>query len=229
MNQTPSPIEWDAFAKAFEGIFERQYYTENGPLVRELEAQLRAHTQAPHVVAVMNEFVAYLMLMDSLPREGDLLVPEQAPAGLQQALHWLPQIQPVVYRQAHDIPGLLNPATCAVVGCSTDWTEEAASRAQTALRAAGGLPLILDCSQEPLRPLVHGNAHICSLHASAALSAMEGAYLAVSDTDWADRMRTMRSSSGAPRALPVKKTVNGRLSEAHAAVALLGLAHCTAP
>lgn len=215
-------VSWNEFKLAFEGIFERQYYTENGPLVRQLEHRLGEHKQAAHVVAVMNEFVAYLMLLDSLPREGALLIPSKAPAALQQALSWLPQFTPVRYAQPANVMALLTPKTCAVLGTSEQWSEAVAAGLQAHLLATG-TPLILDCSDEPLRPLVHAHLHICAMHASCPLSAMEGAYMALSDTDWADRLRTMRSSSGAPRTMPVKKTVNGRLSEAHAAIALLNL------
>lgn len=216
-------ISWDDFAQAFEGIFERQYYTENGPLVRQLEARLSQHTQAKHVVSVMNEFVAYLVLLDSLPRGGEVLVPLKSPVGLQQALGWLPQLTPVGYDHPKDVTALLTPMTCAVVGASGQWPQTAASDIQTQLHATDRIPLILDCSHDPLRPLAHCDVHICSMHASYPLGAMEGAYVALSDDDWADSMRTMRSSSGAPRTMSVKKTVNGRLSEAHAALALLQL------
>jgi len=54
------------FEDAIAGIFERQYYTEYGPLNRQLEDALQAALNVEHAICVATDSIALLMTTDAL-------------------------------------------------------------------------------------------------------------------------------------------------------------------
>jgi dTDP-4-amino-4,6-dideoxygalactose transaminase len=68
-----------------------------------------------------------------------------------------------------------------------------------------------------------GRAEVFSFHATKILSATEGGCICTNDDELAERLRNIRSSYGTRRTVSVKKTSNGRMSEAQAAIGLMSL------
>jgi dTDP-4-amino-4,6-dideoxygalactose transaminase len=66
-----------------------------------------------------------------------------------------------------------------------------------------------------------GRCEVLSFHQDNILNGTEGGCVCTNDDELAARLRTMRSSSGAGVTVPVTRTVNGRMSEAQAAIALM--------
>lgn len=228
---------FEALVQSMRGIFERQYYTEHGPLVRQLEQELIASTGAAHAVCVTNEFVALLMLLNTLPDRAEIIVPALAPAWIHKALSdWFPSLSISAYdldplTLQLDLQSLLDavrPNTRAVLVVN-NWAGAAPMVALRRELEPRGVQVFAEStssfgqtsSGQGIGSL--GTAELFSLHHSNVFSAIEGAFISTNDADLADALRTMRSSSGVVRTMPVKKTVNGRMSEAHAAFAHLSL------
>jgi dTDP-4-amino-4,6-dideoxygalactose transaminase len=68
-----------------------------------------------------------------------------------------------------------------------------------------------------------GSVEVFSFHATKILNATEGGCVCTNDDDLAARLRNIRSGYGAGRPVDVRKTANGRMSEAQAAIALMSL------
>jgi dTDP-4-amino-4,6-dideoxygalactose transaminase len=73
-----------------------------------------------------------------------------------------------------------------------------------------------------------GALEVFSFHATKVLSAAEGGCISTDDDELAARLRNIRSSYGAGHSVHVRRTANGRMSEAQAAIALLSLKSLTA-
>ncbi|NCT84818.1 MAG: DegT/DnrJ/EryC1/StrS family aminotransferase [Comamonadaceae bacterium] len=228
---------WDRYEAAFTDIFERQYYTNQGPLTERFEAELARVLQVGHVVCVTNETIGLIMVAEALALRGPVLLPALAPAACVQALAWAglsPLFCEVSPRTGQlDLDALPEQAVSqagAVLGVNLWGGSCDPARLQT-WADRHGLPLFLDstqafgCHAPDGRPLGgFGAAEVFSFHASQLLSTLEGGGIATNDAQLAEKLRNIRSSYGARRPVPVVKTSNGRMSEAQAALGLMALA-----
>ena len=57
---------WDRYEAAMRGIFERQYYNNNGPLVQDFEARLRKFFGVKHAICVGNATFGLMMVAEAL-------------------------------------------------------------------------------------------------------------------------------------------------------------------
>src|SRR5271157_4540555 len=67
--------EWEQYEVAMRGIVDRKYYTNHGPLVRELEARLEDFLQIKNAVTVTNATVGLYLACLALGLEGQILMP----------------------------------------------------------------------------------------------------------------------------------------------------------
>jgi hypothetical protein len=81
--------DWARYEAALADIFERQYYTNHGPLARRLEQALAAQLGVRHAVCVTNDTIAMLMAVEALGPPAGILVPADLGwAALQGLLRW---------------------------------------------------------------------------------------------------------------------------------------------
>ncbi len=229
----PSP---EALRRYVEGIFERQYYTESGPLVRRLEAELAQHFGVGHVIAISNPAVAWIMLLEAGLSSRRLLVPANAPSPLLEAINWMDCSQVVCdvypksgYRQQRaDAELAIRDETDVIIGVNP-WGGACDVTGLTELAQLHQIPIFFDSSESFACCLeegpigAFGQAEVFDLNAKNLLNGAGGACICTNDESLADRLRCMRSSGGVIRQAPVRKTVNGRMSEIQAAYALISL------
>jgi len=79
---------WQQVMLHFEGIFDRQYYTESGPLVRQLEGALQARLGVTDVICVSNPTIAWIMLLESGLERRRVVAPATVPSALLEGLRW---------------------------------------------------------------------------------------------------------------------------------------------
>jgi dTDP-4-amino-4,6-dideoxygalactose transaminase len=226
-----------ALRSYFQGIFQRQYYTESGPLVRRLESEIGQLLGVGHVVCVSNPTVAWLMLLEAAElAPGMLHVPVTASRPLLEALQWINRpchfhdISAVNGYRPHlsDIDARIGDAIAALIGVN-QWGGACDLLGLRTLSAERGIPLFLDSSEAFACRLADcaigawGSAEVFSFDAANLINGAGSACITTQDEALADRLRCMRSSGGVVRHVRVNKTVNGRMSEAQAAYALMGL------
>lgn len=234
--------EWDEYVEAMRGIFERQYYTNQGPLVRQLEAELQERLGVRHVICVANATIGLLMAADALHLKGRVITPAFTFIATAQSLTWAGaeplfcdvdaqshQLDPVRVEQA-----LEEDRHVSAVLAVNLWGDVADRARLQRLCDERGIPLYFDSAhafgcEVDGRPVGAGGAlEVFSFHATKVLSATEGGCVCTDDDILAARLRNIRSSYGAGQPTHVSRTANGRMSEAQAAVALLSLKNLSA-
>lgn len=218
----------------FEGIFDRQYYTESGPLVRQLEGSLQSRLEVEHVICTSNPTVAWIMLLEAGLERRRLIAPATMARAFLEASRWTHSELTVCdidadrnYRLAStNVDSLLTDEADGIVGVNP-WGGAAEIEGLLALSHDKGLKLFLDSSQSLGSSVSKGpigglaDAEVFALTPENILNGAGGACICTNDELLADRIRCMRGSGGVRRQVPVTKTVNGRMSEAQAAYALM--------
>lgn len=226
---------WDKIERALRGIFERQWYANHGPLVRELDHAFAGFLGVRHAVAVTNGTVALMILARALEISGEVIVPAFTFPATVQALSWAGltpvfcDADPLTHNiSAEKVRPLITPRTVAILGvhlwgraCDPDKLQELANEF--------GLRLIFDachaicCTHKGRKIGGLGNAEVFSFHATKILNATEGGCITTNDDDLAARLRTIRSFHPGEKFAPVPLRINGKMSEVQAALALLSL------
>lgn len=228
--QLPS---WDRLERALRGIFERRFFANGGPLVRELDAAFPRAIGLEHGVCVTNETVGMMIAAKALDRDGEVLVPAYVPPGTIQALSWaglvpvLCDVDAVRFVLTGEIARRsLTPRTVAIVGLHL-WGSACDPEDLESVVKRNGLSLLFDASHalggtHAGRPFgAFGDAEVFSLHQSQVLNGAEGGCIVTKDATFASRLRTMRNFY--VPADPVPLRINGKMAEAPPALALLGL------
>ena len=226
---------WQEYTDSFKQIFARQYYTNHGPLLQELEQRLAAYFDVRHAICVTNATIGLIMAMECLNLKGKVIVPSFTFVATAQALTWA-NLEPVfcdVDVETHHITPaiiepLIDPQVSAILAVNL-WGGCCDAEALQPLADKHGLKLIFDSAHAfgcrvNNRPVGgFGAVEVFSFHATKVFSSAEGGCLTTNDDELAKRLRNVRSSYGAGPAVSVVKTSNGRMSEAQAAIALLNL------
>jgi len=226
---------WERYQESFRGIFERQYYTEYGPLNQQIEQKLQQFLGVKHAICVTNETIGLMMVASAMGLKGKVILPAFAFIGSAQSLSWA-GLEPVfcdVDPDSHQIDinqlaELVDKDVSAIMGVHL-LGGACDPQALAKIAEAHGVQLYFDaahafgCAVDGVQIGNFGRAEVFSFHQDNILNATEGGCICTNDDDLAARLRTMRSSAGAGKPVEVTKTVNGRMSEAQCAVALMSL------
>lgn len=225
----------ERYEAAFRGIFERQYYTEYGPLCQQLEERLQAFLGVRHVICVTNATIGLMMVANAMELTKKVILPSFTFIASAQSLTWAGlepvfcDVDPKTHQIAIDqIDALIDKDVSAIMGVHL-WGGACDPEALEKLAASYGVQLYFDaahafgCRINEINIGNFGSAEVFSFHATKVLSASEGGCICTNDDVLAARLRKMRSSAGADKQGNVLKTVNGRMSEAQAAIALMSL------
>lgn len=238
---TPIPVgqlyfpSWERYTEAFRGIFERQYYTNQGPLTRILEERLQTFLGVRHAICVTNATIGLMMAADALELTGKVVLPSFTFIASAHSLTWAglepvfcdvdPQTHQIDTRRAGD---LIDGGVSAIMAVNL-WGGATDVAALSALAESAGIQLYFDSAHSfgcriDGRPMGRfGRLEVFSFHATKILNATEGGCICTDDDDLAARLRNIRSSYGAGGPVQVVRTANGRMSEAQAAIALMSL------
>lgn len=235
------PVE--AFLDNIRLAYEGRRLTNDGPLVRRLEARLAALHQVPHCVAVANAGLGLTMLMAILAggRRGRVVMPAFSFRGLPHFAAWAGQ-QPCfcdVDPHSHTLDPAaadlaVTPDTTSIlaVGSPHDAGDIAGLEA---VAERHGVPLIFDSvyragATADGRPAGgNGRAEVFSLHATKLVNGFEGGYITTRDETLARLLRWQRNFCfPGPETLDLEDQahvigLNAKLNEFHAAMALASL------
>ena len=227
--------EWERVEAAFRGIFDRQYYTNHGPLVKELEARLEGFFGVKHAVCMTNETIALMIAAKAIGLKGKVIMPSFSFVGTAQSLIWA-GLEPVfcdVDPDNHQMTAgkaalLIDEDVSAILGVHM-WGNPCNPRDLERLADERGLQLYFDaahafgCTSDNVTIGNFGDLEVFSFHDANVLNAAEGSCVCTNNGQLAARLRNIRSSYGAGKKVSVPLTGNGRMSEAQAAMALMSL------
>ncbi|HVW53244.1 MAG TPA: DegT/DnrJ/EryC1/StrS aminotransferase family protein [Trinickia sp.] len=227
----------EQFEAAMRGIFERRYYTNQGPLTRAFEERLQSELSVKHAICVTNATIGLMMASEALGIVGRVIVPAVGNATLANALRWcraetafadVDMADGQFDVEALDASIAEKGNVKAIIGANS-WGDACNAPALVALARAHRLPIMFDSSHGfgcvvAGRPVgSFGDVEVLSFDAADIVNAAGGACVATNDDELAARLRNIRSSYGAGKPVDVVKTSNGRMSEAQAALGLLSL------
>lgn len=226
---------WDRYKAAMRGIFERRYYTNQGPLVQQLEGSLQDYLGVKHAICITNATIGLMMAAEALELSGKVVVPSYTFIASPQSLSWAGiepifcDVDPSTHQIAVDkLDSLIDPGVSGIMGVNL-WGGACNVVALENYAQSKNLKLYFDsahafgCEVNRKKIGGFGSLEVFSFHATKVLSATEGGCICTNDDVLASRLRNIRSSYGAGKIVPVVKTSNGRMSEAQAAIALMSL------
>jgi dTDP-4-amino-4,6-dideoxygalactose transaminase len=221
-----------SFLARVEGMLDRRWFTNNGPLVLELEAKLAELLEVRHCVLACNATIALQMTIRALGWQGEVIVPSFTFVATAHALAWQ-EVTPIfcdVDPHTHNIDPaeveeLVTSRTTGIIGvhvwgrpCDVDGIDRIAQK--------HGLSVIYDaahafaCSQGARKIGGFGNAEVFSFHATKFFNTFEGGAITTNDDALADKLRLIRNfgfvDADDVRALGI----NGKMSEVSAAMGL---------
>lgn len=226
---------WERYEATMRGIFERRYYTNQGPLACQLEEQLQRFLGVKHVICVANATIGLMMAAEALKLKGKVILPAFTFVASAQSLSWC-GIEPV-FCDVSPLSHHMTPANLekcmdsnvrGIMGVNL-WGGTCDPAVITEFARRHALPVYFDsahafgCVVAEVKVSNFGSIEVFSFHATKILNATEGGCVCTNDDDLAARLRNIRSSYGAGRPVDVVKTANGRMSEAQAAIALMSL------
>lgn len=234
--ETPPVEEYLALVRR---IVADRHFTNDGPLVQELEARLAAYHGVRHCIAVANACLGLMMLIQVLARgrHGEVIMPPFTYAGLPNLAGWAGQ-RPRFCDIAPDTH-TLDPAAVAAAACADttvilavhQFNSPCSIDALTEVAELHGIPLILDavqsigCTYRGRMLGGFGAAEVFSLHATKLLNGFEGGYVTTDNGELAWILRSQRNFGFGPDGGPAGPVagLNAKLNEFHAAMALLSL------
>ena len=224
-----------AVMRSFEGIFDRRFFTNHGPLVAEFEERIARRLGVKHAICVTNGTVALMVAMEVAGLSGKVVVPAFTFPATVQAITYA-GLQPVFC----DVDSRYHCITAETVrvamedGCSAIlgvrmWGRGAGIDALSSLAQENGLELMLDsahafgCVQGGVPVGSTGLFEVFSFHATKVLNCTEGGCVTTNDDNLAAAIRTSSNFHDRAGDVSVPLRINAKMSEAQAAMGLLGL------
>jgi len=216
-------------------MLDRRWFSNNGQLVQEFEAELARYLGVKHCVAVCNATIALELVVRALGITGEVIVPSFTFIATAHCLQWQ-GITPVfcdVDPKNHLMdPGrieeLITPRTGGIMGVHV-WGQGCNIEALAEIAERRGLPLLFDaahafgCTHKGQMIGNFGRAEVFSFHATKFLNSFEGGAVATNDDDLAAKARLMKNFGFAGYDKVVFIGTNGKMSEPCAAMGLTSL------
>ena len=218
-----------------EGVLDRRWLANDGPLVKEFESRVAELVGVEHCIATASATAGLQLLARALDLTDEVVVPSFTFIGTAHALSWL-DITPIfadIDPHTHTLdPGSVEQAitanTSAIIGvhvwgrpCNIDTLEEIAARHGVAL--VFDAAHALGCSYRGRPVGGRGNAEVLSFHATKVASAGEGGAVTTNDPELARRVRLMRNFGFVEYDQVEGIGTNAKMNELSAAMGLTSL------
>ena len=223
------------FLKRVEGILERRWLSNDGPMVREFEARVAELLGVRHVVAVCNATVGIELASRAVGLSGEVILPSYTFIATAHALQWqgikpvFADMDPATHNiDASKIEALITPETRGIVGVHV-WGRACDTEAIESIAARHGLKVMYDashgfgCSAGGRMLGNFGACEVFSFHATKFINCLEGGAVTTDDDALAEKMRLMRNFGFKGFDNVVYLGVNGKMNEVCAAMGLTNL------
>ncbi|MEQ1788797.1 MAG: DegT/DnrJ/EryC1/StrS family aminotransferase [Acidimicrobiales bacterium] len=231
----PNLGDRQAFLARIEGMLDRNWLTNDGPLVQEMEREIAGRLGVAHCVAMTNGTVALEIAIRALGLTGEVIVPGFTFVATAHALQWqeitpvFADVDPITHTlDPARVSDLITPKTSGILGVHL-WGIPCDVDALAAIAADHGLELLFDaahafgCARGDTMIGGFGRAEVLSFHATKFVNSFEGGAVVTNDTELAERMVLMRNFGFAGYDRVIYVGTNGKMSEPSAAMALTNL------
>jgi dTDP-4-amino-4,6-dideoxygalactose transaminase len=228
------PIE--EYQKYLEGIWERNWLTNNGPLVNELEKKLQEYLGVKHFLFANNGTVVLQMALKLLEKKGEVITTPFSYVATTNAILW-EGFTPVFVDinetdfciDASKIEASITPETVAILAthvygnpCNIEAIETIAK--QYNLKVIYDGAHAFGSKYKGKQILSYGDIATCSFHATKLYHTIEGGCIITDDDTVAQQLKWMRSFGHVVDDY-FSIGINAKNSEFHAAMGLCNLPH----
>jgi dTDP-4-amino-4,6-dideoxygalactose transaminase len=231
----PNLGDREAMLRRVNDIFDRRWFTNDGPLVKEFEARIQEFVGVKHCVAMCNATTALEIAIRALELRGEVIVPAYTFIATAHALQWqeitpvFADMDPATHNIAPEtIERLITPRTTGIIGvhvwgrpCDTEAIESIAGKHKLKVMydAAHGF----GCSHRGQMIGRFGACEVFSFHATKFINSFEGGAVVTNDDALADKMRLMRNFGFKGFDNVIYPGTNGKMTEVCAAMGLTSL------
>jgi dTDP-4-amino-4,6-dideoxygalactose transaminase len=216
-------------------MLDRRWFSNDGPFVKEFEAKVASIAQTRHCVAMCNATVALEIAVRALEMTGEVIVPSYTFIATAHALQWQ-EITPVFADidpatstvDPRSIERMISSKTSGILGVHL-WGRACDTEAIEKIGREYGLKVMYDaahalaCSHQGRMVGGFGECEIFSFHATKFINAFEGGAIVTNNDDLATRLRFMRNFGFSGYDKVSYLGVNGKMTEACAAMGLTSL------
>lgn len=225
----------DRFIERIEDILDRQWLTNDGPYVKELERRLADMAGVRHCIAICNGTIALEIAIQALGLDGEVIIPSFTFIATAHALQWLGitpifcDIDPATHNiDPRRVEAAITPRTTGIIGvhlwgrpCDVPALNEIAERHQ--LKLVFDAAHAFGCSLGGRTIGSFGDAEVFSFHATKFFTTSEGGAVMTNDDELASKIRLMRNFGFSGYDRVVSQGTNGKMSEITAALGLASL------
>jgi dTDP-4-amino-4,6-dideoxygalactose transaminase len=216
-------------------MLDRNWLSNNGPLVQELEQSIARHVGVRHCIAMCNATIALEITIRALELSGEVIVPSMTFVATAHSLQWQ-QITPVfcdIDPHTHTldpnrIEELITPRTSGIIGvhlwgrpCNVESLAEIADRRRLTLMFDAAHAF--SCSHRGRMIGGFGAAEVFSFHATKFFNTLEGGAVMTNDDRLAQKIRLMKNFGFSGYDNVTYVGTNGKMTEASAAFGLTSL------
>lgn len=221
----------EEFNKYISGIWQRQWLTNNGPLVQELEQKLKNYLGVKHLLYVNNGTIALQIALKAVAVKGEIITTPFSYVATTNSILWegcmpvFADINQLDFNiDANKIETLITTNTVAILAthvygnpCDVNAIEKIAKK--------NNLKVIYDgahafgTTYNGNQVLAYGDIATCSFHATKIFHTVEGGAIITNDDALAEKMMLYRQF-GHIGDNHISIGINGKSSEFHAAMGL---------
>ncbi|MEW7999564.1 MAG: aminotransferase class I/II-fold pyridoxal phosphate-dependent enzyme [Candidatus Thiodiazotropha endolucinida] len=228
----PSIGDRELFLRFTNEILDRQWLTNNGPVVQELERRIADHHDVSNCVAMCSGTVALEIAIRALQLKGEVIIPSYTFIATAHALHWQ-AITPIfadIDPHTHNLDPaavrrMITPRTTGIIGVHL-WGRVAAVEALQSIADEYELRLMFDaahafgCTHAGIKVGNFGNCEVLSFHATKFFHTFEGGAVLTNDDELAETMRLMRNFGFSGVDNVIHPGTNGKMTEIAAGMGL---------
>jgi dTDP-4-amino-4,6-dideoxygalactose transaminase len=216
-------------------MLDRNWLSNDGPLVREFEQRVAAIAGVTHCVAMCNATIALEIATRAAGITGEVIIPAYTFVATAHALQWqgitpvFCDIDPVTHNlDPACIKRLITPKTSAIIGVHM-WGKPCLVEELTTIADYHGLTLMFDaahgfgCTHAGRAIGGFGLAEVFSFHATKFVNCAEGGAVVTNNDELAAKMRLMRNFGFSGYDNVIYVGTNGKMNELSAAMGLTSL------
>ncbi len=232
------PIE--AYQGFLQGIWQREWLTNNGPLVNELELRLKEKLGLDHLLFLCNGTIALQLALRALDLVGEVITTPFSYVATTSSIVWercnpvMADISPETWNiDPSGIEAAITERTVAILATHV-FGNPCEVEAIEAIAMKHGLKVIYDAAHafgsryRGKSLLSYGDISTCSFHATKLFHTVEGGAVVTPDADLLKRMAIMRNFGHISPYEFGEVGINGKNSEVHAAMGLCNLQYIDA-
>lgn len=225
----------EEYNKYLEGIWQRKWLTNMGPLSNELELRLKSHLNVENLLFVTNGTLALQLSIKALELEGEIITTPYSFVATTSTIVW-EGCKPVFVDidintlniDASKIEAAITPRTTAILAthvygnpCEVLAIEQIAKKFNLRVIYDGAHSFGVQIHGKSIFDF--GDISICSLHATKHYHSIEGGLVITKDKKLLEKVAYMRNFGIKSSDSFATLGINGKNSEFHAAMGLLNL------